>query len=160
LCHLHHEPPHILCWTEHRLYYEELVSLHIDIYTLGSYYCRKTKHKGSVCMFIHNSITLTVLNIDSYCLDQNTAVCTIYLNSLCDKLYILAIYRSPLCNLTTFLTNFDLILHKFFNLKFNIFYVETLILITLQREWIKKKFNLTVLHSLLISVALSIFLLE
>jgi hypothetical protein len=36
-----------------------------------------------------------------------------------DKLCILASYRSPLCNFSTFLTNFDLIRHKFFNLKFN-----------------------------------------
>jgi len=139
LCHLHHEPPHILCWTEHHLHHEELVSLHIDIYTLGSYYCRKTKHKSSVCMFIYNSITLTALNIDGYCLDQDNAVCTTHLNSVCDKLCILAIYRSRLCNLNTFLTNCDLILHKFFNLKFKIFCVETLILITLQREWMIKK---------------------
>jgi len=72
-------------------------------------------------MFIHNSITLTTLNIDNYCLEKGTAVCTIHLNSVCDKLYILAIYRSSLCNLNTFLTNFDLVLPKFFNLKFNIF---------------------------------------
>ena len=72
-------------------------------------------------MFIHNNITLTTLNMDSYCLDQDTAVCTIHLKSVCDKLCILAIYMSTLCNLNTFLTNFDLILHKFFNAKFNIF---------------------------------------
>jgi hypothetical protein len=72
-------------------------------------------------MFIHNNVTLTTLNIDSCCLDQDTAVCTIHLNSVCDKLCILAIYKTTLCNLNTFVTNFDLILHKFFNLKFNIF---------------------------------------
>ena len=86
-------------------------------------------------MFICNNITLTTLNIDSCCSDQDTAVCTIHLNSVCDKLFILAIYKSTVCNLNMFVTNFDLILHKFFNFKFNIFfYVETLILITLQRE--------------------------
>jgi hypothetical protein len=36
-----------------------------------------------------------------------------------DKLCILASYRSPLCNFST-LTNFDLIQHKLFNLKFNL----------------------------------------
>jgi hypothetical protein len=46
-------------------------------------------------------------------------VCAIRLNSVFDKLCILAIYRSPLGNFNTFLTNFDLILHKFFNFKFN-----------------------------------------
>jgi len=65
LCHWHHDPPEILCQTEHHLRDDELVSPHTDIYTLRAYYCRKTKHKSTVCMFIHNSITLTTLNIDS-----------------------------------------------------------------------------------------------
>jgi len=42
-----------------------------------------------------------------------------HLNSFCGKLCILAIYRSPLDNLGTFLSNFDLIFNRFFNLKFN-----------------------------------------
>ena len=46
-------------------------------------------------------------------------MCAIHFNSVYNKLCILAIYRSPLGNFTTFLTNFDLILHKIFNLKFN-----------------------------------------
>ena len=133
MCHLHHDPPHILCWTKYHLHHDELVSLHIDIYTLVAFYCREIYHKGSVCIFIHSSITLTALNTDSYCLDQDTAVCTIHLNSVCDKLCILAIYRSPLCNLNTFLTNFDLILHKFLISNLIFLYVETLILITLWR---------------------------
>jgi len=83
LCHWHLDPPHILCQTENH-HHDELVSSHIDIYTLGAYYCRKTKHKSSVCMFIHNSITLTTLNIDNYCLEKDTAVYTIHLNSVCD----------------------------------------------------------------------------
>jgi len=67
ICHLHHDPPHILGLTEHHLHHNELASLHIENYTLGTYYCRKSKHKGGVCMFVHNSIKLTSLNIDSYC---------------------------------------------------------------------------------------------
>jgi hypothetical protein len=59
LCHLNHDPPHILCLTEHRLHHDELASLYINNYILGAYYCRKSKHKGGVCMFVHNSIKLT-----------------------------------------------------------------------------------------------------
>jgi len=70
-------------------------------------------------MFIHNSIKFTTLSIENYCLDQDFEVCAIHLNSVYDKLCILAIYRSPLGNFSTFLTYCDLILHKFFNLKFN-----------------------------------------
>jgi len=70
-------------------------------------------------MFIHKSLKFTTLNIDSFCLDRDFEVCAIHLNSFCDKLCVLAIYRSRLGKFTTFLSNFDLILNKFFNLKFN-----------------------------------------
>jgi hypothetical protein len=53
LCHLNHDPPHILCLTEHYLHHDQLASLHIDSYMLGVYCCRKPKHKGGVCMFLH-----------------------------------------------------------------------------------------------------------
>jgi hypothetical protein len=104
--------------TEHHLHHDELAFLHIENYTLGVYYCRKSTHKGGVCMFVRNSIKFTYLNSDNYCLDQDFEVCAIHLNSVYNKLCTLAIYRYPLGNFNT-LTNFDLILHKFFNLKFN-----------------------------------------
>jgi hypothetical protein len=132
LCHLHRDQSHTLCPPD-KPYHDELVSLHIENYTLGTYYCRKTKHIGGICMFIHNSVTFTTVNIDSYCLDQDTEVCAIHLNSVYDKLCILAIYRYSLGNFKTFLTNFDFILHKFFKLRFIFLYMETLILFTLQR---------------------------
>jgi hypothetical protein len=84
LCHLHDDPCHILCLSKHHLHHDELASLCIENCTLGAYYCRKTKHKGGVCMFIHNNITFTILNIDNYCLDQDSEVCAIYLNSVYD----------------------------------------------------------------------------
>ena len=59
------------------------------------------------------------MDIDNYCIDQDFEACAIQLNSKHDKLCILAIYRSPQGNFNTFLTNLDLILHKFFNLNFN-----------------------------------------
>jgi hypothetical protein len=109
LCHLNHDPPHILCLTEHHLHHDELALLLIEKCTLGAYYSRKSKHVCGVCMFVHNGIKFTFLNIDNYCLDQDFRVCAIHLNSVYDKLYILAIYRSPLGNFNTSLTNFDLI---------------------------------------------------
>jgi len=128
LCHLHHDPPHILCVTEHHLHHDELASLHIENYKLGAYCYIKSKHRGCVCMSVCNSVTFTSLNIGNYCLDQDFEVCAIHLNSVYDKLCILDIYRSLLGNFSTFLTNFDFILHKFLNLKFNSLYVETLML--------------------------------
>jgi hypothetical protein len=84
-------------------------------------------------MFVHNSIKFTSLNINIYCLVQDFEVCAIQLKSVYDKLCILAIYRSPLGNFNTFLTNFELILHTFLIVNLILMCVETLILITLQR---------------------------
>jgi hypothetical protein len=109
-------------------------------------------------MFIDNRITFTTLNTDNYCLDQDVVVCAIHLKPVYDKLCILAISRSSLGNFSTLLNNFDLILHKFFNLKFNViicgdininYFVE-----------IYKKNNLTISYTLLISVTVAIFLIE
>ena len=158
LCHLHYDPPHILCLTDHYLPLDELASLLIENYTLGTYYCRKAKHKGGVCMFIHNSIKFITLNIENYCLDQDFEVYAIHLNSVYDKLSILAIYRSTLGNFSTFLTNFDWILHKFFNTKFNFIMCRDINMNYLLESY--KKINSTMFFTLLISVASSIFVLE
>ena len=45
LCHLNHDPPHILCITEHHLHHEELSFLHVENYVLGSCYCWKSNKK-------------------------------------------------------------------------------------------------------------------
>jgi hypothetical protein len=90
LCHLNHAPPHILCITEHHLCHEELASLHAENYVLGSCYCRKSKHKGCVCIFIHNNLKFTSLYVDDYCIDQDFEVCAIHPKSVHDKLRILA----------------------------------------------------------------------
>ena len=57
-----------------------IASLHIENYTLEAYCCRKSKQKGGVCIFVHNSVKFTSLNIDSYCLDQDFEACAIHLN--------------------------------------------------------------------------------
>jgi len=97
-------------------------------------------------MFIHKSIKFTTLNIDNYCLDQDFEVCAIHLKSFCYKLCVLAIYRSPLGNFTTFLSNFDLILNKFFNLKFS-FIICGDININYLVESLKKNLLDNILHS-------------
>ena len=118
LCCIQDDPPHILCLTEHHLQYGELASSHIENYSLGAYYCRNTKHKGGVCIFIQKSIPFTCLDIGNYCIDQDIEVCGIQLNHACDKLCILAVYRSPSGNFSNFLIKLDSVLQKLFLLKF------------------------------------------
>ena len=86
LCYCNHDPPHILCITEHHLHHEELAFLPVENYVLGSCYCRKLKHKVGVCVFVHNSLKFTSLDTDNYCIDQDSEACAIQLNSKHDKL--------------------------------------------------------------------------
>ena len=102
LGHLNFEHPHILCITEHHLYHEELPLLLVENYVLGSCYCRKLKHKGGVCVFVHNSLKFTSSDINNYCIDQDFEACAKQLNSKHDKLCILAIYRDLLREILTF----------------------------------------------------------
>jgi len=108
---------------------------------LGFCYCRKLKHKGGVCIFVHNSMKFSFLDVDDYCIDQVCEVCAIHLNSSDDKLCTLAVYRSPSENFNTFLTNFDLILKKFVISTITLLYVETLMLTTLQIVTKKTQLN-------------------
>ena len=101
-CCIQDDPSHIVCLTEHHLQYSELASSHIENYTLGAHYCRNTKHMGGVCTLIQKNIPFTCLEIGNYCIDQDIEICGIQLNHDCDKLCILAVYRSPSGNLTTF----------------------------------------------------------
>jgi len=119
LCRLSYDPPNIMCISEQNLHHEELTSFHIENYVLGSCCCRKSKHKGGFCIFLHNSIKFTSFYTDNFCLDQVFEACAIHLNSKHDKFCILATYRSRQGNFNTFLTKFDLILHKFYNHNFN-----------------------------------------
>jgi exonuclease III len=120
LCHLNHDPPNILCITEHHIHHEELAAFHAENYVLGSSYCRQLKLKGGVCIFVQNNLKFTPLKVDEYCVDKDFEACAIHLHSTHDKLCIMAIYRSPQGNFNTFLTELDLVLQNFFNLNFTL----------------------------------------
>jgi hypothetical protein len=71
--------------------------------------------KGGVCIFVQNTMKFDTINLDKFACDQDIEVCAIQLNTSNTKLCILAVYRSPLGNFTTFLNKFEIILQKLFN---------------------------------------------
>jgi hypothetical protein len=94
-CHMHYDPPHILCLSEHHLNESELQLIHLNNYSLGVSYCRKTFLKGGVSIFVHRNLKFTTINIDEYNLDKDIEACAIQLDSTFNKLRILAVCRSP-----------------------------------------------------------------
>ena len=119
-CHLHHDLPHILCFSEHLLSESELQLIHLTNYSLGANYCRKTFLKGGVSIFVHRNLKYNTINIDEYNIDKDNESCAIQLDSAFNKLCILTIYRYPRGKFTNFLNQLDLILQKLYNNKYNI----------------------------------------
>jgi hypothetical protein len=91
-----------------------------DKYTLSAYYCRKQALKGGVCIFIKNYLTPSssnLVNIDNYYTEKDTELCAIQLNIFNKKNFILTIYRSPIANLSNFMTCLEQILQSYYNYK-------------------------------------------
>jgi hypothetical protein len=56
LSQLHPDLPHILCFTEHHIYYLELKYVCTENYNLGALYWRVLHEKGEVVIYVHNSL--------------------------------------------------------------------------------------------------------
>jgi hypothetical protein len=73
--------------------------------------------KGGVCIFVNNSINYSSLNLETYSTDLE--ICSIQLNLLSKKFYILNIYiyRSPSGKCSKFMMDLEHILQMFYNPK-------------------------------------------
>jgi hypothetical protein len=87
--------PHLLCISEHHRVYSDLCHTCINHYNLGAQYCRKTLRQGGVCIFVHDSINYTSVNLNCFCKEQDLKACAVKLQILSDNIFILAIYRAP-----------------------------------------------------------------
>jgi exonuclease III len=112
LCHLQEQSPHVLCLAEHHLVNEEIVHLTLDNYLLGAYYCRNHFKKGGTCIYIHNSLKFSTINLENYCCDKDIEVCAVCINSNSYRLCILSVYKSPTSNYDMFLEKIEMILEK------------------------------------------------
>jgi exonuclease III len=105
------ELPHILCLTEHFLTEQEVESLFIDHYSLGTKFCRKILKTGGTCIYVHESLTFTNINLQEFCIEQDIEVCAIKINLSANIIYILSVYRSPTGNVMHFIKGIDTILN-------------------------------------------------
>ena len=78
--HLHPVFPHILCFTEHHMNWEELQQTFIDDYTLGAYFCRASYAKGGVCSYTQKSMNFENMDLEIYCIEKDFEVCALKLN--------------------------------------------------------------------------------
>jgi hypothetical protein len=89
--------------SQHHLCDNALDAMVLTKYKHGAKFCRNLFKKGGVCVFIHESIQFTNINLAKFCKEKDLEVCVVKLYISQNELCIIAIYRSPSGNLQYFL---------------------------------------------------------
>jgi exonuclease III len=124
--------PHILCFTEHHVFDDEINSLYINPYNLGASYCRANNNYGGVSVFVHENISYSSIGLSNFCHEQDIEICAVKLDLAFATVCILSVYKPPTGNFLLFVSTLDSILGRLFtnSLKiiicgdFNINYIE------------------------------------
>ena len=102
--------PHILCFSEHHLKNFELNQINISGYNLGAAYCRQDVKRGGVCIYVHNTLNYTNIDLRVHCKEQDIEVCALNLELIPSNIKIMTIYRALTGNFEIFLKKLDTIL--------------------------------------------------
>jgi hypothetical protein len=62
---------------EHHLKKAQLLGIGIDNYKLGGSYCRRNSKKGGVCIYVHENITSSQVDIKNYCIEYDMEACVV-----------------------------------------------------------------------------------
>jgi hypothetical protein len=62
---------HIICLTEHHMRNNDIDTIILSNYNLGAKFCRNVFKNGGVCIFIHESIQFTNINLDKFCKEKD-----------------------------------------------------------------------------------------
>lgn len=102
----------VLCLTEHWMAEDELQSVRLQGYQLGSYSCRQQTTGGGSAIFLEDGLTFCDLIVGDKLNVVNREKCIEYCCVHCERLdcYILCIYRSPSGSFGTFLESLEQIL--------------------------------------------------
>jgi hypothetical protein len=74
------EALYLICFTEHHLKDYEIVNTHISMYKSGTNYCRKNLEQGDICIYVHESLKFTNINLLKYNKEQDIEIAVIQLN--------------------------------------------------------------------------------
>ena len=111
--------PHLQCFSKHHLNQTAADFINTGCYSIGTKrFRRKFKKCGSI--FNQSHLQLSTLYIHKYCVDQDTEVCELELESTLSNIRILFIYRSNVKNFNTFVIQVDKILQNMWIVKSNI----------------------------------------
>ena len=106
--------PHVLCITEHHLQKSELEQISINNYRLGAAYYRQAIKRGGLCIFVHETLRSTYIDLVTYCKEQVIEACALKIETSLFNATIIAIYRTPNGNFNLFLSGLDNIIRSLF----------------------------------------------
>jgi hypothetical protein len=104
----------VLCFTKHHLNQSKLEQIYTENYTLGTSYSRLSREKGGVCIFIHNILKFSKIDLNRFCQDQNIEVCTLKIKINLINICIIAVYRAPTGHFNQFINSSDTVLRKLY----------------------------------------------
>ena len=104
-------PPHVLCFTEHHLESYQLDSVPLLNYRLVANFCRTSYRNGVVCIYVHESLQSSNMEVQKYCKEKDLEVCSVRLYLPTCTIGIVNLYRSPLGNFNYFLNELENLLN-------------------------------------------------
>ena len=88
-------PPCVLCFTEHHLSSYQLDVIILLNYKLGASFCREVYKNGGVCIYIHESLQFSIIDVLKFCKEKDLEVCFVKVYLPECTIGIINLYRSP-----------------------------------------------------------------
>jgi hypothetical protein len=85
----------IICLTEHHLTDFDIEIMHFPKHKLGATFCRKKLKNGGSCIYIHEDVKFTTINVQKYGKEQDLDIAAVQIRLHGVKVIILSIYRAP-----------------------------------------------------------------
>ena len=109
--------PQLICLSEHHLKYDEINTLHIPSYNLSDNYSRTSVKCGGVCIFLHNDIQFTNINLHKHNKEQDLEITAIKIKFSTKYIIVICIYRAPSGDMDYSLCHIEKILNDLYKLK-------------------------------------------
>jgi len=109
--------PHLICLIEHHLKNYEIDATPISNYKLGTKYCRKKLKTGSVCIYIHETLKFSNINLQKHCKEQDTEIAAVQQKLNKKNVIIFCVYRAPSGDFDFFFNKMDNIFNSLHNYK-------------------------------------------
>jgi exonuclease III len=87
----------------------------LEYYNLGAKFCRSNLKNGGACIFVHESLNFSNINLQELCIEQDIEICAIKIHLHITTICIISIYRSPNGNFLHFIRILEVITNKIYN---------------------------------------------